>query len=432
VKRSPLAVLLAAKFVSDVGFALDFVCLGVFAWVATGSAAATAAVSLSLYAGGVLGGHLGQRFGARWDRRRAMIGADLARMAALLGLAVVPDAAQIYWMFPAVLVIGLGRAVFEATLSAATPALSGSFGQQSLNSAISAIKGLALVGGMGLAAVAVPLIGFRGIFLLDAATYTLSAAVLLVLKLKLREDDAVAPAGRSGRVGWATLAAAGLVAIVGIRGLDAFGSASQHIGLLMLGSLRDAANPAGLAGGVWMAWAAGMFAGSMWVRPRLAPAIAARPVSVFGIATAVMSVGFVGIFWFGPLAAVLAAAVVAGAGDALSEVTFKQSLQTLPESRRGGAFGLAQVVLNSGFAGGVLIVGATATPSRIAAIVLLMHGVALVGAVGLAITAWSRTTTVKAAEPALPGSAPALTGSTPALSTATVPGSTAALAAEPE
>jgi hypothetical protein len=304
-------------------------------------------------------------------------------------------------MFPAVLVVGVGRSVFEATLSAATPALSGSFGTQSLNSAISAIKGLALVAGMGLAAVAVPLIGFRGVFFVDAASYGLSALVLLLLRLTLREPSAPGSAGPPQRVGWVTLAAAGLVAIVLVRGLDAFGSASQHIGLPMLGGLRDAANPAGLAGGVWMAWAAGMFAGSLWVRPRLATVIAQRPVSVFGIATAVMSVGFVGIFWFGPLAAVLAAAVVAGAGDALSEVTFKQSLQALPEGSRGGAFGLGQIVLNTGFAGGVLIVGATAAPSRIAAIVLLMHGVALIGAIGLAVNAWSRPARANRTEAAL-------------------------------
>ena len=403
----PLGVLLAAKSISDVGFALDFVCLGVFVWVRTQSAVATAALGLCLYAGGVLGGRLGQRYGARWDRRRAMVIADLARMVALLVLAAVPGTAQLWWLFPAVLVIGAGRSVFEATLAAATPVLAGNRRTQAVNSAFSAAKGLALVLGMGLAIVAVPAVGYRGVFLLDAATYALSGIVLLTTPLRLREPAPPQPTGPTGpsrptgptrgpagstarppAVGWAVLAG-GLGALVVVRGLDAFGSASHHVGLPLLGGERDPANPASLVGAVWMAWAAGLLLGSLGVRPLLAPAIESRSVPVFGVATAVMSAGFIGIFWLGSWPAVMAAAAIAGVGDALSEVTFKQSLQSLPDEARGGAFGTAQIVLNVGFTVGVLSVGASAAPERIAAIVAAMHGVALLAALGLAGRFWS-------------------------------------------
>ena len=393
----PLGVLLTAKSISDVGFALDFVCLGVFVWVRTQSAVATAALGLCLYAGGVIGGRLGQRHGARWDRRRAMVTADLARMAALLVLAAVPGTAQLWWLFPAVLVIGAGRSVFEATLAAATPVLAGDRRTQAVNSAFSAAKGLALVLGMGLAIIAVPAVGYRGVFLLDAATYALSGVVLLTTPLRLREPappqptqptELTGPRGRSPAVGWAVLAG-GLGALVVVRGLDAFGSASHHVGLPLLGGERDPANPASLVGAVWMAWAAGLLLGSLGVRPLLASAIESRSVPVFGVATAVMSTGFIGIFWLGSWPAVMAAAAVAGVGDALSEVTFKQSLQSLPDEARGSAFGTAQIVLNVGFTVGVLSVGASAAPERIAAIVTVMHGVALVAALGLAGRFWS-------------------------------------------
>jgi len=397
----PLGVLLAAKAISDVGFALDFVCLGVFVWVRTQSAAATAALGLCLYAGGVLGGRLGQRYGASWDRRRAMVTADLARMAALVVLAAVPGTAQLWWLFPAVLVIGAGRSVFEATLAAATPVLAGDRRTQAVNSVFSAAKGLALVLGMGLAIMAVPAVGYRGVFLLDAATYALSGIVLLTTPLRLREPSAAAPTGpdgsprepagrraRSPAVGWAVLAG-GLGALVVVRGLDAFGSASHHVGLPLLGGERDPANPASLVGAVWMAWSAGLLLGSLGVRPLLATAIENRSVPVFGVATAVMSAGFIGIFWLGSWPAMMASAAIAGIGDAISEVTFKQSLQSLPDDARGGAFGSAQIVLNVGFTVGVLSVGASAVPERIAAIVTAMHGVAFVAALGLAGWFWS-------------------------------------------
>ncbi|MGE5827320.1 MAG: hypothetical protein ACM30G_03025 [Micromonosporaceae bacterium] len=391
-----VGVLLAAKAISDVGFALDFVCLGVFVWVRSRSAVATAAVGLCLYAGGVIGGRLGQRYGAVWDRRRAMVLADLARMAALVVLAAAPGTAQLACLFPTVLVIGAGRAVFEATLAAATPVLAGAQRSQVVNSVFSAVKGLALVLGMGLAIVAVPAVGYRGVFLLDAASYALSAAVLLSVRLKFRQSSAATgvtaeaatpPAGRV--VGWAALAGGGLAALVVVRGMDAFGSASHHVGLPLLGGLRVPANPAQFVGAVWMAWAAGLMLGSLGVRPLLARVIARGPVPVFGLATAVMSAGFIGIFWLGAWPLLLASALVAGVGDALSEVTFKQSLQSLPDDLRGGAFGTAQIVLNVGFTVGVLIVGAAATPSRAGGIVTLMHGVALLAAVALAVRFWA-------------------------------------------
>src|SRR5215211_2584248 len=187
--------LVAAKAVSDVGFALDFVCLSVFVWIATQSVLATGAVSVALYGGGIVGGQLGHRYGAYWDRRRVMVAADLARMAALVLLAVAPAGVQLLLLYPAVVVIGSGRSVFDATLSAATPVLAGPR-VQLFNSVLSGVKGVALMAGMGLSAVAVPLVGFRGVFFLDALTYGLSAAAVLLLPLRLRVSP---PASWPGR-----------------------------------------------------------------------------------------------------------------------------------------------------------------------------------------------------------------------------------------
>jgi len=132
-----------------------------------------------------------------------------------------------------------------------------------------------------------------------------------------------------------------------------------------------------------MVWAIGTVAGSLGVRPLLARAIDRSAVAVFGVATTVMSAGFIGIFWLGSWPGLLAAAAVAGVGDALSEITFKHTLQALPEERRVGAFGTASMAVNVGFAAGMVTVGAVATPARVPALVLVMHGVAVTAAVAL-------------------------------------------------
>jgi MFS family permease len=407
-RYSAVVALLTAKAISDVGFALDFVCLSVFVWVRTGSALATGLLGLCLYVGGIVGGRLGQRYGAQWDRRRAMIVADVVRAAALVVLTAVPAAVQLAWLFPTVLAIGAGRSVFEATLAAGTPALVGPARAQAINGTISGIKGVALVLGMGLATVAVPTVGFRAVFAMDAASYALSAAVLLTVPLRLRDEGGDARAARRGKGGWGVLLASGLATMVLVRGLDAFGSASHHVGLPLLGAVLDPANPASVVGAVWMAWAAGTLVGSFVLRPLLAGVIDRAPVSTFGLATAVMSAGFIGIFWVGSWVGMLAAAAIAGLGDALSEITFRQALQALPDANRGGAFGTAQIVVNVGFAVGLLSVGAIATTGRIGILVIVMHGVAMFAAAGLAV----RFLRTRKPAPATWSETPAAVGST--------------------
>lgn len=404
MKRSmPMVGLLTAKAISDVGFALDFICLSVFVWVRTESVLVTGLVGFALYTGGIVGGRLGHRYGGSWDRRRVLVLADVARMAALLVLAVVPDRAQLAWLFPAVLVVGAGRSVFEATLAAATPVLAGAR-VQLVNSTISGLKGLALVAGMGLATVAVPVLGFRGIFALDAATYALSAVAVLTLPLRLREADPATPGAsrwQAGR-GWAAMAGAGIAGLLVVRGLDAFGSASHHVGLPVLGGQLDPANPAYVTGALWTAWAVGTLVGSFGLRPMLSGPVERAPALVFYAATMVMSAGFIGIFWLGAWPAMLVAAALAGTGDALSDITFKQAVQRLPDDRRGSVFGLAHVVINAGFTSGLLVTSVTVAPSQVAGWVLLLHGIPLAAALGSAW--WWASARERASVPTVVGS----------------------------
>jgi MFS family permease len=375
-----LVVLLCAKAISDIGSALDFVCLGVFVWLRTESALATGLVGLSLFTGGILGGRLSHRYGAHWNRRTAMIVAEVARAVALLILAVVPGAGQLWWLYPAVAVAGGGRAVLEATLAAATPVFAGSR-LQLLNSVISGLRGAALIAGMALATVAVPLIGFRGVFALDAGSSALCALVLLALRIRLREGG-VDPAPRSSTgLDRGVLLGTGVVALLAVRGLDAFGSSSHNVGLPILGSIRDAANPAGVVGAIWMVWATGKLLGSFGVRPLLAGPIARSPGAVFYVATALMSVGFVGVFLLESWPAILVSVGIAGIGDALTDITFRQALQRLPDRQRDGGFGLSQMVINSGFVGGLLLTGLVLDPSSLAWWVVLMHGVPVAASV---------------------------------------------------
>ncbi|WP_035285647.1 MFS transporter [Actinokineospora spheciospongiae] len=381
--RGQLGALLAAKAVSDIGYALDFVCLSVFVWERTRSALATGLVSVLLYAGAIVGGRLGHAFGDRWDRRTAMITADVLRLVVLGLLAVLPDGAQRWWLYPAVFAVGIGRSVFEGTLSAATPVLAGERAQL-VNSVLAGLKGVAFLLGMGLSALVVPLVGFRGVFALDAATYALSAAVLLALRVRLREDDPGA-VGTARVAAWPVVVAAGLVPLFALRALDAFGSSSQHVGIPILGGALSADGAERVAGLLWGGWAAGLLLGSFALRPLANRLIARAPGLVFCLSTVVMSLGFIGLFQADTWGLRIAAGVAAGIGDAFSEIAFKQAVQRLPDRERGSVFGLSQVVVNSGFMAGLVVTSAVLAPSRVAEWVLLLHGVPLLAALGVAL-----------------------------------------------
>ncbi|MER7753802.1 MFS transporter [Kitasatospora sp. NPDC097643] len=384
--RRQLAVLLTAKTISDVGYALDFICLSVFVWEHSRSALATGLVSVALYAGAIAGGRLGHRYGDHWDRRRVMIGADLVRALMLVALAALPTGVQNWWLYAAVMLVGAGRSVFEATLSAATPVLAGSR-TAAVNSALAGLKGIAFMVGMGLATVLVPLAGYRWVFGLDAASYALSALVLLALRLRMREpgDRAAGPRDRSGA--WPLLVAGGLAGLVVLRGLDAFGSSSQHVGLPLLGTELRPDEPTVVSGAVWGSWAAGLLLASFVLRPLAKRIVDRAPAPVYCVATVVMSLGFIGVFWLDGWWPRLLAAGAAGVGDALSEITYKQSLQQLPDERRGKAFGLSQIVVNAGFMSGLLVTSLVLRPDWVAPWVLLLHGVPLLVAGGMAVTA---------------------------------------------
>lgn len=379
-----LTIFLTAKTVSDIGYALDFICLSVFVWARTNSTLATGMVSVALYAGAITGGRLGHRYGDRWDRRRVMISADLIRMIMLVLLASLPDRAQTWWLYPAVFLIGSGRSVFEATLSAATPVLAGER-TQFINSVLAGLKGVAFMVGMGLATIAVPLVGFRGVFVLDASSYALSALVMTALRLRMREASARGGATGEEVRAWPMLLAAGLAGLVVLRGLDAFGSSSQHVGLPILGGQLRPDSPTLVSGLVWGSWAAGLLLASFVLRPLATKIINRSPGVVYCLATMVMSLGFIGVFWVGGWVPRLASAVIAGLGDALSEITFKQAMQRLPDSRRGRAFGLSQIAVNGGFMLGLVATSLIMQPAFLPQWVLLLHGVPFVVAGWMAL-----------------------------------------------
>ncbi len=136
----------------------------------------------------------------RWDQRRSMIRADLARAAILLLLVTAwmatgrPSAAM---LIAAVMVLAVGQAVFQPALQTLLPELVSDRGLlPAANGLLDATDRSARLLGPGLIALLAGLVPVMHFMTIDAASFLLSAAALLLIR-RLRPD--LPPLQRGGR-----------------------------------------------------------------------------------------------------------------------------------------------------------------------------------------------------------------------------------------
>lgn len=97
----------------------------------------------------------------------------------------------------------------------------------------------------------------------------------------------------------------------------------------------------------------------------------------FGYGTIVMSGAFILAFAGFPLLATAVIALIAGAADGLTEVSYTSHLQTLAVSPRGHAFGLSATFENLGFGVGMILVAAALDRYTPLTVVGWSHGAAI-------------------------------------------------------
>ena len=115
-----------------------------------------------------------------------------------------------------------------------------------------------------------------------------------------------------------------------LRGIDALGSSSHNAALPVYSTELDADNPAVFVSVFWCVWALG----NVLVQQVLQRYTKRTGRSVgalgFGLGTIAMSGTFILAFAGLPWAATIVIALLAGAADGLTEVSYTSHLQTLP------------------------------------------------------------------------------------------------------
>lgn len=195
--RSDFWLFLSGQALSRLGSSFTTFALPLLVFFQTGSAldlgiAAAAAILPYLLFGLVLGAWVD-----RGNRKRMMVGADLARAAAV---ATIPLAAQLgilspWWIYAVAFVSSTLTIVFEACEFAAIPSLGRGADLDALNGRVQSSYAIAAVAGPLLAGVLVNLVSPAVVILFDAITFAISAWTIAVIRTPFQSAPSDAPRG---------------------------------------------------------------------------------------------------------------------------------------------------------------------------------------------------------------------------------------------
>lgn len=319
----------AASFVGD---GVSMVALVVLIVQITGSASAVGGALVARVLPTIASPFFGV-LADRLDRRMVLVASDLARALLAVGFVFARDLAVLYVL---IFLMGAARALFNPTVRAAFPGVVGQGDLTRANSLISATFSVSVTAGPALGGLLVAGVGVGAAFLLDAATFLFSAALLYRLPLSSPEAESEEGFFSEFKAGLGYLAGARvpLVMVAGsfltVLATDLVTPAEVFLAKQTFGT-GDTGY--GLLLGVW---GAGMVIGSacMGVLGDRVPLLPIYFLGIFTWALALLGTGASPVF-----AAALGALAVAGVANGVDNVVTDTVLQRrVPEALLGRVF----------------------------------------------------------------------------------------------
>jgi len=374
--------LFAAQLMSVAGDQLARVALSVLVYDRTGSAGLTALTYALTFLPDLLGGPLLSGFADRHPRRRVMIVSDLLRAALVAGMAL-PGLS-----LPAVVALLVGVQLLSAPGGAARAALLPQVldgRRYVVGAAVLNMTGQsAQIVGFAFGGVLVAAVGTGGALLLDAGTFLASGLLVLCW---VRRRPASTADGRGHRW-WRSVAAGGamvwtdrrLRALVALACVSGFYIAGEALAAPYAGEVGGGAAAVGL---LLAAYPGGTVLG-MAVVARLPDAARLRlmaPMALLACAPLTLCALRPG------LVVTLVLWTCSGAASACHLTASTTFVRSVPDERRGQAFGLAVTALRVSQGLGVLLAGVAAEAVAASTVVAGAGGLGILAATGAA-RAW--------------------------------------------
>jgi MFS family permease len=337
-----------------VGDAISMVALVILVFQITGSASAVGGLLFARLLP-TLASPLVGVLADRLDRRIILVTCDLARAALVVGVVFTRDIVLLYAL---TFLMGVARTFFNPTIRAAFPGVVGSGDLTRANALISGTFSTSIAVGPALGGLLVATVGVNAAFLLDAATYVISAAFLALLPLARPEREEDASFGQELRAGFGYLAGARVpLAIVVGAFLTILTINATVPAEVFLAKETFGAGDAGYGVLVGL-WGGGMVLGSvlMAVVGNRGNLVAIYFLGIFASALALAGAGISPTFVLA-----LGALTVAGAANGIDNVTTDTILQKrVPEALLGRVFAVRFLTYSTGevlayLAGGLVV-----------------------------------------------------------------------------
>jgi len=194
LRRRNVALLWVGGLTSSVGSSMLFIALPFYVYARTHSALATGAMFIAEMAPAVLLGSVAGVFVDRWDRRRAMIAADLARAALLLLLLAVDTRDRLWIIYAVAAVESALTQFFTPAAGALLPRLVEGRALVAANSLNALSVNLTRLVAPSLGGAVLGLLGLPSVVLADSASYVVSGLLVALIR---PPQDATAPASRA-------------------------------------------------------------------------------------------------------------------------------------------------------------------------------------------------------------------------------------------
>ena len=373
LKNSRFVRLWVGQGISFVGDALSMVALVVLVVQITGSASAVGGALVARLLP-TLASPLAGVLADRLDRRIVLVTSDIARAVLVLGMVFARDLILLYAL---AFLMGLARTFFNPTIRAAFPGVVGEGDLTRANALISGTHSVSIMAGPAFGGLLVASSGVNAAFVIDAATYLVSASFLSRIPLPRPQRDYGEDFGQELRAGLSYLAGARvpLAIVVGAFLTILTVNATAPAEVFLAKETFDAGD-AGY-GLLVSLWGGGMVLGSA-----LAAVLGGRAgliplyfLSIFAAALALVGAGLAPTF-----ALALGALMVAGASNGVDNVTTDTILQKqVPEALLGRVFSVRFLGYSAGealaYLTGGLVVDAIGTRST-----YLLAGVATAAA----------------------------------------------------
>jgi MFS family permease len=379
--------LLIAHVQSSLGSGAAYVALLLIAYERFHSALAVSAILLCEFVPMLLLGAVMGAAADRWPRRTILIGADVVRAGAFIGLALVDSFAATVALAA---LAGAGQAAFNPTVMASLPSLVSEKRLPAAMGAWGAIQEFGFTFGPMLAAATFAVIGASGVLLANGVTFAISALLLCTLALPHVADDtpserkpSLLASARDGALALRRNRAAWTVVLSSTFFVCFFGAMNVAEVLLVNSTLHGGKSGYAI---VTAAMSIGIFCGSLLAARGENPVVGRRlylgGIALCGIGMAACAVAPV-------LSVAVLAFVVIGLGNGMALVSEGVLIQqVIPDEIRGRVFGLKSAMISGAFLvayfGGGLLVNGIGTRGTFALIAAGSLAVCLIARVMLA------------------------------------------------